>query len=505
MNNVIEIDDPDFSANFDGVKWTVKWKWSLGEPELSNQVSSYGVSADMKQAFEDEVQSWIDEGILIPVPENERVTSVIPLMAIRQVNKQKVRPVLDFKQLNKYVSCHTGASAVCGDTIRRWRKIGDNLVRLDLRKAYLQLHINPSLRKHQAVRFKGKYYFLTRLGFGLNCSLRIMNRILQEVLALNDRVRLATDNYLDDIVVNEDVASADLVKRHLQNFGLEVKPFEDFNEGSKVLGLAVKRSASGELRWSRGNPVSSIVVQEGSLSRRELFSVCGQLVSHYPVAGWLRVACSFIKRVSEGSSWEDDVGENSRAMLAEVLEKLRQSDPVGGKWKVSSTKGKVWCDASSLATGCALEVDGEIVEDGSWLRKEDTTHINLAELDSVLKGLNLAAMWNLDEVEIVTDSATVFGWLQSALYDTHMVRTRGLSEILVKRRLSLVRDVCKECGIRASVSWIQSCKNKADVLTRVSKKWLQKCAVLPNLKKMLSGTSIESITWALTERCIYRE
>ena len=200
---------------------------------------------------------------------------------------------------------------------------------------------------------------------------------------------------------------------------------------------------------------------------------CGRLAS-----GGL---CSFIKRVSEGSSWEDDVAENSRAMLAEVLEKLRQSDPVRGRWKVSSTKGKVWCDVSSLATGCALEVDGEIVEDGSWLRKEDTTHINLAELDSVLKGLNLAAMWNLDEVEIVTDSATVFGWLQSALYDTHMVRTRGLSEILVKRRLSLVRDVCKECGIRASVSWIQSSKNKADVLTRVSKKWLQMHKTSPEL------------------------
>ena len=77
-----------------------------------------------------------------------------------------------------------------------------------------------------------------------------MNRLLQEVLAWNDSVCMVTDNYLDEIVVNEDVASASLDKRHLQYVGLEVKPFEDLNEGVKVLGVPVKMSAIGELRWS---------------------------------------------------------------------------------------------------------------------------------------------------------------------------------------------------------------------------------------------------------------
>ena len=36
-----------------------------------------------------------------------------------------------------------------------------------------------------------------------------------------------------------------------------------------------------------------------------------------------------------------------------------------GQWEVSSKIGTVWCDASSLATGCALEVDGDIVEDAA--------------------------------------------------------------------------------------------------------------------------------------------
>ena len=51
----------------------------------------------------------------------------------------------------------------------------------------------------------------------------------------------------------------------------------------------------------------------------------------------------------------------------------------------------MWCDASSLAIGVCLEVDGGIVEDVSWLRRaDDALHINLAELEAVLKGMNLA-------------------------------------------------------------------------------------------------------------------
>ena len=43
-----------------------------------------------------------------------------------------------------------------------------------------------------------------------------------------------------------------------------------------------------------------------------------------------------------------------------------------------------------LAYGVVLEVDGHVVEDASWLRKDNVTHIDMAESDAVVKGLNLA-------------------------------------------------------------------------------------------------------------------
>lgn len=489
----VSIDDVDFSANFDGVKWNVKWKWAAGEPVLTNQIGCYAIRSDLWEDFDKEVQSWIEEEILIPVPDDEEVSSVIPLMAVEQANKGKVRPVLDFRELNDHVSCHTGGSSICEETIRRWRKIGENLALLDLRKAYLQLHVDKSLWKYQVVRYKNKCYYLTRLGFGLNCAPKIMSRILRKVLSLDGRIEKAADSYLDDILVNEDVVSASVVRQHLHKHGLESKPAAILCEGSKVLGLEVERSSEGDLIWKRGTPLPSLPDETKKLSRRELFSICGQLTAHYPVAGWLRVACAYTKRVSEGRSWDDDVGKTARLLLTELVARLHSEDPVKGKWTNKSEVGRVWCDASSLAIGCALEVDGAMVEDGAWLRKqEDGSHINMAELDSVMKGLNLAVKWGMKELEIMTDSATVFSWLRSALSETHMIKTKGLSEMLVRRRLAVVREICEEFDMRVSVTWAPSGENKADSLTRVSRKWLQQfkgnamCAAATTMESVVS-------------------
>ena len=84
----------------------------------------------------------------------------------------------------------------------------------------------------------------------------------------------------------------------------------------------------------------------------------------------------------------------------------------------------------------------------------------------------MAVKWGLEQIEIMTDSATVYGWLGSVLFDRSMIRTKGMHEMLVKRRLNVIADTCKEFNLNVSVVWVQSSKNKADGLTRVRKKWL---------------------------------
>ena len=52
-------------------------------------------------------------------------------------------------------------------------------------------------------------------------------------------------------------------------------------------------------------------------------------------------------------------------MIAEIVARVRETDPVGGNWHVDGHKMKVWVDASSVAMGVVLEVNGNIIEDAS--------------------------------------------------------------------------------------------------------------------------------------------
>ena len=101
----------------------------------------------------------------------------------------------------------------------------------------------------------------------------------------------------------------------------------------------------------------------------------------------------------------------------------------------------MWCDASSIATGISIEIGGAVVEDASWLRKEDNVaHINLAELEVANEVIKAAVAWGLKEVEIITNSATVFRWLKNATNGDGPIKSSGMSELLVKRRIDTIKQ-----------------------------------------------------------------
>ena len=129
----------------------------------------------------------------------------------------------------------------------------------------------------------------------------------------------------------------------------------------------------GRLFWKRDNEVADV---PNELTRKSVFSYCGKLVGHYPVCSWLRVATAFIKRRANDVTerWDDTIAsEEIRTLLEEVALEVRKSDPVRGLWSASSDEARIWVDASSIALGVAIEMNGSIVEDASWLRQDELT------------------------------------------------------------------------------------------------------------------------------------
>ena len=90
------------------------------------------------------------------------------------------------------------------------------------------------------------------------------------------------------------------------------------------------------------------------------------------------------------------------------MDSVRQDDSAHRNWCVDGRELNVWIDARSLAIGVALERHETVLEEACWLQPEnDAKHINLAKLDAVLKGINLALQWQCKVLHVKTDSVCV--------------------------------------------------------------------------------------------------
>ncbi|KFD49845.1 LOW QUALITY PROTEIN: hypothetical protein M513_09312 [Trichuris suis] len=452
----IRVDEKDFVATYDPATntWTTAWKWANGAaPEvLRNTKEEFPLPEGIREAYTEELEQWIQNGWLIPYDESKfgPAKALIPLMAVIQRSKGKVRPVMDFRELNSYIDTYTAKSDVCAQMLREWRRQGVNVCILDLRKAYLQVCVDRTLWPYQTVVVKDRRYCLTRLGFGLNVAPMIMKAVISRVLSLDPDIQKGTSAYIDDIFVNENVVSANHVIQHLAKYGLSCKVPERVADGARVLGLNV-RGQQGTLVWSRGNETGE---PPKPLTRRTVFAYCGALVGHYPVCGWLRPATAFIKREANRvtSRWDEPIlDEQVQEHLREIAARLKVHDPAQGRWDVASTKVRLWVDASALALGVVLEVNGAVIEDAAWLRSEDTQHINMAELDAAIKGLNLGLSWQMKDIELMTDSLTVHRWLNDSLSGRTRLKTKAASEMLIRRRMATILALVEEYNLNLEI------------------------------------------------------
>ena len=253
----IRIEEPDFSTKFNeqARAWTVSWKWSGNQPHdgLMNKVPEYPMSTQVGQEYCHELETWLNNGWLLPYPEEELslLKGLIPLMAVFQQNKSKVHLMLDFHELNEYIDAYTVHADVCAQKLREWEKKGSNVLVLDLRRAYLQVCVHNSLWPYQTVIFEGKRYCLLHINFVLNVAPSIMWAIVVATLSKDDAVRQATSAYIDDVFINKDIDSATRVRQHLANFGLVSKESEELQNSAQVLGLTVQEEGK-MLIWEQG-------------------------------------------------------------------------------------------------------------------------------------------------------------------------------------------------------------------------------------------------------------
>ena len=116
------ISDKNFDAVFLHGPWTVSWRWTAGEPkQLQSRIGECKCTRAqvVHEKYPKEVQSWISKCWL--VERKGPVKGFIPLLTVVQPTKDKVRPVMDFSELNPFIESHTEDDeiAICADKVHK--------------------------------------------------------------------------------------------------------------------------------------------------------------------------------------------------------------------------------------------------------------------------------------------------------------------------------------------------------------------------------------------------
>ena len=103
--------------------------------------------------------------------------------------------------------------------------------------------------------------------------------------------------------------------------------------------------------------------------------------------------------------------------------------------------------------------------------------MHMAELDAALNGVNMAINWDII-IDLCVDSATatVYKWIDDALTGRSRLRTKTHEEMLICRRIDVIRQLTEDFNLRPTVILVKSTEKLADTPTRVPNEWLE----LPN-------------------------
>ncbi|KAF4701613.1 hypothetical protein FOZ63_018686, partial [Perkinsus olseni] len=188
----------------------------------------------------------------------------------------------------------------------------------------------------------------------------------------------------------------------------------------------------------------------------------GRFVAHYPTVGWARPAFSALKRLAcvahDGapSTWDEPLDPHARRACDLLQQDIdARGDSVGGSWQYSSLDPwSLFTDSSRHAYGAVLRIGPVLVEDATYLRRAgDRRHINLAELDALIKGLQLVdryrralSLHSRLPLTIFCDNTSAVAWVTRHL-EQHWRSVAGLHATLVENRLRTLRDMLDEMQI----------------------------------------------------------
>lgn len=120
------------------------------------------------------------------------------------------------------------------------------------------------------------------------------------------------------------------------------------------------------------------------------------MVTLLPVGSWLWTAAAWLKREANAviSGWDDVMEDNILQKQMEYVATWQvRDDTCHSPWCVHSDQAIMWMEASTIATGVVETLQGNMIEDACWFWQDESSHVNMEELDAAVHGINIAIVW----------------------------------------------------------------------------------------------------------------
>ena len=140
---------------------------------------------------------------------------------------------------------------------------------------------------------------------------------------------------------------------------------------------------------------------------------------------WMAVSGNKHQATAITQNWDDKICYAPLEHITDTLAGAQQLYPAHEEWCMDTMDTKeldMWVDAK-----------GAIIKDAYWLWLiKNTQHINMSELDVVLRRVNLMLKWQATILHMNTDSLCLYSWTTNALTGESLLNTKSTSEMLIR-------------------------------------------------------------------------
>ena len=401
----------------------IRLSWVAERPPLTSAPPSARPPACpvARQALDTEVDALLTKGAIEPVADATSPGFYGRLFVVPKASGGW-RPVLDLSALNRFVDCpHFLMESVA--SIRAAIRPGDFAVSVDLRDAYFHVLVHQRFRKWMRFVWRGQAFQFRALPFGLSTAPLIFTKIVRELLASLRSEGIRVHAYLDDwLLLAASSQTCSLHARVLVDRSMELGFIPnwdkcDLSPSQSFVYLGMAFSTVDMLvrpapkRLDKLQETLASLLPRPVASARELSALLGQMESLAPLVPCGRLFKRPLQRGLRAQwsqsrhHWDAPIQLSpwfpSAVQWWQDRARLEQGVPISPL----PHEVELFTDASTRGWGAHAD---HLHAAGQWSEQESLMHINLLELEAVVRALReFCPHLRGKRVMLLTDNTTV--------------------------------------------------------------------------------------------------